>query len=286
MSHESADVLRPYEGPGREPKRMDLPFEPSMTYDEAHQAKILLDHFQTQTPTTELPLETLVSSPAPENPEQVTSHSELERDRREFQSWMEKQKAEIEALKLEAELNSQIQALKGRPRQEYAPVPLPPGVRPDQNVTVEQFTTLMQQVVPALRAEAEDAALRAQWSVTSEQEQAIREKFPQIQSLPPLDQTKQIAAVAKRLYPAKNNDSRGPSESRPIRVTPLESTSPAQSLREPESTPALQAKFKEYAEASKERNPRLRVAKLRTIAQDIARLQGLNLRLPPGVTSD
>lgn len=284
MSHEPVEALRPYDRPGKEPKKMELPFQPSMTYDEAHQAQVLLDHFTTQ--PEQIPLETLVTSPAPENPEQVLSISELERDRREFQSWMEKQKEEIEALKLEAELNSQIQALKGRPRQEYAPVPLPPGVKPDQNVTVEQLTAFLQQALPALQEEAESAAIRAQWSVTPEQEQAIREKFPQIQALPTLDQTKQIAAAAKRLYPAKNNDSRAPAESRPVRVTPLESTSPVQSIREPESTPALQAKFKEYAEASKERNPRLRVAKLRTIAADIARLQGLNLRLPAGVTSD
>lgn len=224
-------------------------------------------------------------SPAPPDPELSQRVLEMQNQVNELMQALRDERERSEDLKF------QMQAFGG-PAAQQAPrqQQLPNNIDPAAPATYGDLLTIAQNLFAIVPAQT----IRSSWDVTSTEEQAVYQEYPQASTLAEPQRTQFIqkavsrmrARQAKATPPAQPTASNPPQQAhtptlaRPVigTVPLVESGATASGISEPQTQNALAEAFRDYQEAQKIRNSKERREAMKASADRIAQLQGYSDR--------
>ena len=131
---------------------------------------------------------------------------------------------------LDAQVNATLADVSKAVHPEATPVDFSqfPKDKLNQNLTVQDFMTAMQTMMPKLVAEANAQVLRQNWDVTPQEQQAALQRYPQLAQYPQ-GSPEQLTAIKKVVDLLR-------SSAQPAQVAPSAGSAPAQQTRPAQRT--------------------------------------------------
>lgn len=162
-----------------------------------------------------------------------------------------------------------------------------PADKLNQNLTVQDFMTAMQNMMPRLVSEANAQVLRQNWDVTPQEQQAAIQRYPQLAQYPE-GSTEQLTAV-KKVVDLLRSQSAQPAQAAPSAGSqPAQQTRPAQRTvpMVEQSTPtemsdnagsdAVAQAQADYEKAKLIKNPKERINAMRSAFNRIKAVAGVS----------
>ncbi len=214
--------------------------------------------------------------------------AQLQTSTAEINRRFEEMRLEMELRQLEAGIPSPGSApFSGAPPVQ-SPRPqqptLPEGVTLEDNVTLGQLDAVMShfanQLTTQLNAQNQAQILRATWTVTPAQEQAVLAKYPQVQNYPEPQKTQFIQKAAVLIAPSNPSASAAPHATQtpgiPVAPVPTPETGLQPPSLEPAPQDALAQASKRYEEARNIKDPQKRKTEMFAAWKEILAIQGMD----------